>query len=93
MLDEANSNLDADGDAALASAIGAVQRRGGIVVMITHRPATLGPATHMAVMQQGRLVDFGERDAVLRRISGDSPARPASVDWDAADDDHHGAAA
>ncbi len=93
VLDEANSNLDADGDAALASAIGAVQRRGGIVVMITHRPATLGPATHMAVMQQGRLVDFGERDAVLRRISGDSPARPASVDWDAADDDHHGAAA
>ena len=72
VLDEANSNLDATGDAALADAIGAVQRRGGIVVMITHRPATLGPATHMAVMQHGRLIDFGERDAVLHRMQGDA---------------------
>ena len=70
VLDEANSNLDASGDAALAQAIGAVQKRGGIVIMITHRPATLGPATHMAVMQSGRLTDFGERDAVLARLNG-----------------------
>jgi len=77
VLDEANSNLDATGDAALADAIGAVQRRGGIVVMITHRPATLGPATHMAVMQNGRLVDFGERDAVLNRGQIEAPPRHA----------------
>jgi len=82
VLDEANSNLDATGDAALADAIGAVQRRGGIVVMITHRPATLGPATHMAVMQHGRLVDFGERDTVLHRIGGGEPVRPVGVDSD-----------
>jgi len=75
VLDEANSNLDATGDAALADAIGAVQRRGGIIVMITHRPATLGPATHMAVMQNGRLVDFGERDAVLNRGQIEAPPR------------------
>jgi ATP-binding cassette subfamily C protein len=82
VLDEANANLDATGDAALAEAIGAVQRRGGIVVMITHRPATLGPATHMAVMQGGRLVDFGERDAVLQRINGEPTPPAVSADWD-----------
>ena len=79
VLDEANSNLDATGDAALADAIGAVQRRGGIVVMITHRPATLGPATHMAVMQNGRLIDFGERDAVLNRVQTMPEAQPREV--------------
>lgn len=80
VLDEANSNLDASGDAALADAVDAVRRRGGIVVMITHRPATLGPATHMAVMQQGRLIDFGSRDAVLQRIGGDA-LRPVGYDY------------
>jgi ATP-binding cassette subfamily C protein len=67
VLDEANSNLDAAGDAALAAAIEDVRRRGGIVVMITHRPATLGPISHIAVMSEGRLVDFGERNEVLKR--------------------------
>lgn len=78
VLDEANSNLDAAGDAALAAAIERVKARGGIVVMVTHRPAALGPVTHVAVMQGGRIVDFGERDAVLERMQ--QPAgQPAKV--------------
>lgn len=36
VLDEANSNLDAAGDAALAAAIEGVKARKGVVVMITH---------------------------------------------------------
>jgi ATP-binding cassette subfamily C protein PrsD len=67
VLDEANSNLDAAGDAALAEAIISVRERQGIVVMVTHRPATLGPVTHIAVLANGRLADFGERNAVLER--------------------------
>ena len=67
ILDEANSNLDAVGDAALNRAVMDMRQRGGIVIMITHRPATLGPISHVAVMQNGRLVDFGERDAVMQR--------------------------
>lgn len=76
VLDEANANLDAGGDAALAHAIQAARRRGAIVVMITHRPATLAPATHVAVMQHGRITDFGERDAVLARMGVAEPLRP-----------------
>ncbi|MCW1381310.1 type I secretion system permease/ATPase [Novosphingobium sp. KCTC 2891] len=76
VLDEANSNLDSAGDAALAHAVMGVRQRGGIVIMITHRPATLGPATHVALMQNGRLADFGERDAVMARLQqGQDPSR------------------
>lgn len=78
VLDEANSNLDAAGDAALYRAIIGVRERGGIVVMITHRPATLGPISHVAVMQAGRMVDFGERDAVMQRtMAAATSAEPA----------------
>lgn len=68
VLDEANSNLDADGDAALARAVEDVKARQGIVVMVTHRPATLGPVTHVLVMDRGRVVNMGPRDEVLARL-------------------------
>lgn len=67
VLDEANSNLDAAGDVALAQAIRDVRARGGIIVMITHRPTTLEPISHVAVMANGRLADFGEKDEVMSR--------------------------
>lgn len=70
VLDEPNSNLDAEGDAALTQAIQRVRQRGGIVVMVTHRPATLGPVSHIAVINQGRLAEFGERDAVMKKLAG-----------------------
>ena len=79
VLDEANSNLDAAGDEALARAIMSVRERGGIVVMVTHRPATLGPTTHLAVLNAGRLTDFGERDEVLARQAQAGAGRPASA--------------
>jgi ATP-binding cassette subfamily C protein len=68
VLDEANSNLDDAGDRALAEAVTGHRQRGGIVVMITHRPATLGPATHIAVLAAGKLADYGPRDEVLKRV-------------------------
>ena len=68
VLDEANSNLDDAGDRALAEAVTGHRQRGGIVVMITHRPATLGPATHIALLTAGKLADYGPRDEVLKRV-------------------------
>jgi ABC-type protease/lipase transport system fused ATPase/permease subunit len=34
----------------------------------------------MAVMQHGRVVDFGERDAVLARINGEPGPRPVGIE-------------
>jgi len=67
VLDEPSSNLDHAGDTALSNAINAHCRKGGIVVLITHRPATLSSVSHVAVMNAGKLVDFGARDEVLQR--------------------------
>lgn len=78
VLDEANSNLDAAGDAALTRAVFEVRQRGGIVVMVTHRPATLAPVTHVAVLREGRIADYGERDAVLERSAGGVQPRTAA---------------
>ena len=80
VLDEANSNLDAAGDAALANAIAGMRARGGIVIMITHRPATLGPATHLAVINTGRLMDFGPRDEVLQRMQAQNAPSQVSAE-------------
>jgi ATP-binding cassette subfamily C protein len=81
VLDEPNSNLDIDGDAALAKAILEVRERRGVVVMVTHRPATLGPVTHVAVLASGKLIDFGERDPVLQRVmrGNATPSVPRSA--------------
>jgi ATP-binding cassette subfamily C protein PrsD len=65
VLDEPNSSLDADGDNALAAAIHAVKARGGIVIVITHRPSGLSAVDLVGVMNEGRLQAFGPRDEVL----------------------------
>ena len=45
VLDEPNSNLDADGEAALTRAIAGIRARGGICVVIAHRRARSPPST------------------------------------------------
>jgi ATP-binding cassette subfamily C protein len=42
--------------------------------MITHRLAMLGPVSHDAVMNEGRLVEFGDRDEVMKRHMAQSNA-------------------
>lgn len=66
VLDEPNSNLDADGEAALERAIHGVRERGAIVVVIAHRPAALAQASHVLLMRQGRIEAFGPREKILQ---------------------------
>ena len=69
VLDEPNSNLDAEGEAALAKAIKGVGERGGIVIVIAHRPGVLAAVDLVGVMDRGQLKAFGPRDEVLRRAT------------------------
>lgn len=69
VLDEPNSNLDADGDAALLRAILAIKSRGGIAVVVAHRPAVLQAVDFVAVVGNGQLSAFGPRDEVVRRAT------------------------
>ncbi len=68
VLDEPNSNLDAEGDTALAEAIMAVRARGGIVVVIAHRPAALSAVDRLAVMANGQLQALGPKEEVLAKV-------------------------
>jgi ATP-binding cassette subfamily C protein len=73
VLDEPNSNLDSDGDRALATAIASVRERGGVCVVIAHRPSAVQGVDLILVMQDGRVKDFGARDDVLPRVTRQRP--------------------
>ncbi len=81
VLDEPNSNLDVDGDAALAAAILSVRQRGGIVIVVAHRPSALANIDQVLVMSNGMLHSFGSREEVLANVIRPVPPaeRPGSV--------------
>jgi PrtD family type I secretion system ABC transporter len=66
VLDEPNSNLDSEGEEALMLAITKVRARGGIVVIVAHRPSALQPVDMVGVMQNGKLVAFGPKEDVIK---------------------------
>jgi ATP-binding cassette subfamily C protein len=68
VLDEPNSNLDGEGEQALAKAIAGVRARGGIAVVIAHRPSALAAVDLVLVMEAGAAKAFGPRDAVVRKL-------------------------
>ena len=82
VLDEPNSNLDAEGEAALSDAITQVRARGGVVVVIAHRPSAVVAVDKLLVLRAGRQVAFGPKDEVLQQMrqpaSGDN-VRPLKV--------------
>lgn len=73
VLDEPNSNLDTEGERALVRAIVRVRARGGIVVVIAHRPAVLQAADHMLVLNEGRMQAFGTTASVLPLLAPKPP--------------------
>ena len=68
VLDEPSSNLDAEGEEALTEAILNVRRRGGIVVVVAHRPKALEAVDHVLCLGDGRVQSFGKREEVLKKV-------------------------
>jgi ABC-type protease/lipase transport system fused ATPase/permease subunit len=66
VLDEPNSNIDREGDEALTKAILGVRARGGIVVVVCHRPSALAGVDMVLVMLNGRQQAFGPKEQVLQ---------------------------
>lgn len=79
VLDEPNSNLDADGDAALIGAIKSIAARGGIAIVIAHRPAVLQAVDLVGVIGNGQLTAFGPRDEIIRRATRPAVAASAAT--------------
>lgn len=81
VLDEPNSNLDAEGEAALTRSISRVRERGGIAVVIAHRPSALAACDYVLVMNAGQMQAFGDKDRVLNSVlSRVSNAPAASIE-------------
>ena len=78
VLDEPSSNLDAEGESALTQAVLGVRARGGILILVAHRPSTLAGVDQVLVMRDGRLQSFGGKDEVLNKVLRNPPsiARP-----------------
>ena len=68
VLDEPNSSLDADGEQALTQAILNVRERGGIAVVMAHRPSALASVDMVLAMANGEAKGFGPRDEILRKV-------------------------
>jgi len=68
VLDEPNSNLDAEGDEALTRAILAARARGAIVIVIAHRPSALLGVDLLLAMANGRVQAFGPKEEVLQKV-------------------------
>lgn len=68
VLDEPNSNLDSDGEMAVAAAIEGVRKRGGIAIVIAHRPSVISAVDMLMVMRDGEAVAFGPRDEILSKM-------------------------
>jgi ATP-binding cassette subfamily C protein len=81
VLDEPNSNLDAEGEKALTAAIISVRMRGGIVAVIAHRSSALVAVDKLLVLNEGRVHAFGPRDEIIPQLTAASrtaatPTRP-----------------
>ena len=68
VLDEPNSSLDVDGEQALTKAILNVRERGGVAVVMAHRPSALATVDLVLAMANGEAKAFGPRDEVLRKV-------------------------
>lgn len=83
VLDEPNSSLDQEGDEALTRAILGVRARGGIVVVVAHRPSAVAGVDYLLVMRGGRQHAFGPKDVVIKEAmkaaQSAQPANPAAA--------------
>ncbi|MDN5850171.1 MAG: ATP-binding cassette domain-containing protein, partial [Nitrococcus sp.] len=69
ILDEPNSNLDAEGDTALTAAIEHMREMASVVVVMTHRPSAIAAVNKIMMLQNGNAVEVGEKADVLRKVT------------------------
>jgi len=77
VLDEPNSNLDEQGELALANALARLKQNRVTVILVTHRNNVLSRVDKLLVLNDGQLAVYGPRDQVLAHLQSKQPAAPA----------------
>lgn len=78
LLDEPNSNLDHEGDAALQNTLVSLKKSNKTVIVITHRGNILSLMDKILLIAHGEIVHYGARDHVLNAIQ-QSAQKPATT--------------
>src|SRR5262249_39965151 len=84
VLDEPNSNLDTEGEAAILTALAPAKARGAPIVIIAHRPSLFSSANELLLMRGGGVESVGGRQAVMAalqprpKVVGSSPPELSS---------------
>jgi ATP-binding cassette subfamily C exporter for protease/lipase len=73
VLDEPNANLDDAGEAALLRTVGELKAKGKTVLLITHRPGAIAVADRLMILQDGKIIAHGPRDAVIAALRSHLP--------------------
>jgi ATP-binding cassette subfamily C protein len=68
VLDEPNSALDAEGEAALIRAVAALRARRAAILIVAHRPQVLANADRLLVLGAGEVIHHGPREEVLEAL-------------------------
>ena len=76
VLDEPNANLDLEGETALTQAILGVRARGGVCVVVAHRPSALAAIDLVLMMADGQAQAFGPKDEILKGLMRPTPVAP-----------------
>ena len=77
VLDEPNASLDEEGEKALYNSLLEIKGK-ATIILITHKLNVLQAVDKIAVLQAGKLVYFGARDAVLEQLGVIKPAAIAN---------------
>lgn len=87
ILDEPNSHLDPEGEAALVDALQSCREAGRTTVLVSHRPALLRSVDWIVVLRDGRVERAGRRGELMRGLAtpeevpseGGAPSARAAV--------------
>jgi ATP-binding cassette subfamily C protein len=69
VLDEPNSHLDAQGEAALVESLTAARARGATVIVVAHRAGFMSIADRILVVRDGKIERFEPRDQMAARLT------------------------
>ncbi|PID42496.1 MAG: type I secretion system permease/ATPase [Proteobacteria bacterium] len=68
VLDEPNSNLDDQGDVALANAMRQLKQQGATVIIISHRTSVIASVDKLLVMKEGIVTLYGPKEEVMKKM-------------------------
>lgn len=69
VLDEPNSNLDTEGEAALNNTITQAKKRGITTIIITHRTAVISMCDKVMILKDGEIKAFDDTNLILGKSS------------------------